>query len=168
VSRPRAFVDYQTSQVLNLLDQIDQTSRAAAATDEAGEWGVDGWIRLFHNLFDTQIRLLASMTEAAISGPWWLRREPDNLDVITADHARPYARRLAVAEKFHRLGRDSVTIPAKDIDFDPAILPAGEVEFEIKVPDEYAGFNYKGRISLTEYSTDPDRATEYQTVTVGL
>jgi hypothetical protein len=168
VSRSRAFVEFQTSQVLSLLDQVDQTSRAAAETDEAGDWGVDGWIRLFHNLFDMQIRLLASVTETAISGPWWLQREPDDLDVITADHARPYARRLAVTEEFHRLGRDSVTIPADDIDFDPEILPAGEVEFEIKVHPRYWGFNYRGRISLTEYSTDPDRATEYQTVTIGL
>ena len=176
MSRSSEFIERQTAQIMNMLDRVDQTSQTAAATDEAGKWGLDGWIRLFHDLFDMQIRVLASASEAAITAPWWQNEPPSELNSIEVEHRRPYPRRVEIVESFQRLGLPSGEVPDEtgsipdgDIDFDPLTLPAGQVMFTIKAPEQYWGANYRGTIRLIEFGeTNPDHPEEIQTITVGL
>jgi hypothetical protein len=171
-----SFIERQTAQVMNFLDRIDQASQNAAATDEAGNWGLDGWIRLYHDLFDMQVRTVASAAEAAITAPWWRDQPPSELNLLEVEHRRPYPRRFEVLESFQRLGIPSQEVPDEGgaipdtaIDFDPQTLPAGEVAFQIKVPEQYQGSNYRGTIRLIEWgATNPDHPQEIQTIIVGL
>lgn len=177
-----AFLEYQNAQFRNALSQIRTISRVAEATDEAGGWGVDGWIKVIHGLLDLQIRYAAFLTESTLSGPWWLKRFGSGTyeaDYLQAASAAPYPRRFTVVRSFTRVGSTGDVIPDPLIEFDPEILPPGEVRFLVRLRDEteypdavsYLGANYVGTICVVPAGSDSLAASpleEPQTFTVGL
>ena len=169
----RAFLNHQSNQVANLLDSVKRTSQTAAATDEAGRWGVDGWIRVFHDLFDMQLRAVAMLTEATIEGPWWLLgpdREPFECDKLTALTSRGYAREISITAALRRLGTEE-TISFDELTFEPATLAPGQVEFTITATSgEKVGSNFTGELRFVEASPKPghDPRVQKQPITIGL
>ena len=69
------------------VDQINAIAQDAAQTDNAGKWGIDGWVRLIHNLLDLQMRTCATAVDIALAGPtWWLEQpstDPGPSDPVT-------------------------------------------------------------------------------------
>jgi hypothetical protein len=173
VSRFDTFLAFQTAQVARMADQIEDISKKAEVTDEAGQWGMDGWIRLFHNLFDMQIRAVAVLIEQTIQGPPWLQPPNPPSDAASAKPTalKPYVRSIDIVESFRRVGKTGPPIDDADITFVPPTLPSGEDEFRIEVPPEHMGFTYVGTIQLCQVSdasgTKPAPEPP-QTVTVGL
>ncbi|CAN5303983.1 hypothetical protein BH09ACT8_BH09ACT8_24920 [soil metagenome] len=154
--------------------QIGAIAEDAGRVDEAGKWGVDGWIRLIHNLIDLQIRTSATVLQAALAGPWWLQpidREPWLSDEIAVPIPQDYPQYFTIVKPFDRIGRRDTRIPDPAITFVPAILPAGARTFKIDLTDNnFVGANYVGVITLRPMDSSKESRRKAQTfsVTVGL
>jgi hypothetical protein len=152
------------------LREFSTITENASKTDKAGDWGLDAWIRVIHELVDLQVRTSAAVVQAALSGPWWTEPvdyEPQPSDPVGVD-ATNYPRTLQAASAFVRIGLPQMVIPAHSIGFDPEVLPARATEFRVVLKDyRYVGANYRGTVRLTP-AADP-KATPYdKEVTVGL
>jgi hypothetical protein len=152
------------------LREFNTITENASKTDKAGEWGLDAWIRVIHELVDLQVRTSAAVVQAAISGPWWtepLDDEPQPSEPVEVD-ATNYPRTLQAASAFVRIGWPQMVIPAHSIGFDPEVLPAGAQLFRVVLKDyRYVGANYKGTVRLTP-AADPKAAPYDKEVIVGL
>jgi hypothetical protein len=156
---------------LGVADQIDAISKKAAEADEAGKWGMDGWIRLIHDLLDLQLRTSVTVLKTAIAGPWWLPRpetepDPEAFPVL----AKGDARKFKIVKSFQRQGVPSEVIDDAKIVFDPVILQASNTQFTISVSDDdYIGANYIGIVGFTAATAGPDAPAEDQRqIIVGL
>ena len=156
---------------LGVADQIDAISKKAAEADEAGKWGMDGWIRLIHDLLDLQLRTSVTVLKTAVAGPWWLPRpesEPsaEAFGVLTKGDARKFK----IVKSFHRLGVPTEVIDDDKIVFDPVILQPRDTRFTISVSDDdYIGANYIGIVGFTAATAGPDAPAEDQReIIVGL
>jgi len=153
------------------VDQINAIAQDAAQTDNAGKWGIDGWVRLIHNLLDLQMRTYATAVDIALAGPtWWLEQpstDPGPSDPVTVPEAA-YPRTISIVEPLRRVGRPDVAIPAQVVQFDPASLPQGATSFEIRLTDErYVGASYVGKVRLRR-SDRAGRDSVTVSFTVGL
>jgi hypothetical protein len=134
------------------VDQVNAIAHDAAQADNAGKWGIDGWIRLIHNLLDLQMRTCATAVDIALAGPrWWLEQPPTDpgpSDPVTVT-AAAYPRTISIVEPLRRVGRTDVVIPGQAIHFVPDSLPAGATSFEIRLSDvRYVGASYTGKVRL--------------------
>ena len=152
------------------LREFSTITENASKTDKAGQWGLDAWIRVIHELVDLQVRTSAAVLQAAISGPWWTEPvdyEPQPSDPVEVD-ATNYPRTLQAASPFVRIGLPRMAIPAHSIGFVPEVLPAGATEFRVVLKDyRFVGANYKGTVHLTP-ANDPKAAPADKDVIVGL
>jgi hypothetical protein len=171
MSAPRPQLQRHASVVRGYFDQINEIAQDAARRDDAGKWGIDGWVRLIHNLLDLQVRTYAGAVQVALAGPsWWLQPTstkpipPDPIDVPK----RAYPRSVSIAKPFERIGRPDIRIPLQALAFDPPVLGANETQVQIVLTDDrFTGANYTGTVRLRR--TDGDgRDSETMTVTVGL
>ena len=148
-------------------NEVNRVAVNASEYDKAGHWGLDGWIRVFHELIDLQIRTFAGVVQGGVAGPWWLE-PPENLaapDPIEVPDARSYPRTISVST-FVRVGRPDVVIPPAGLSFD-SVLPPNAKLFEITLRDDhFIGANYTGKVTLKNAANGaPDSTFE---VTVGL
>ncbi|MET0699201.1 MAG: hypothetical protein ABWY93_06005 [Mycobacterium sp.] len=171
---PKTSIRHGAQFTQGYLNQLGRIAEDAAKTDAAGKWGVDGWIRLIHNLIDLQIRTTTTVTQIALAGPGaWLRpidREPWESDPITVKDF-PFPQYFSIVKPFERLGRSDIRIPDTAIRFIPAILPPGETTFRIDLTDNnFVGANYVGEIALYRADSGPGARQLVQQlhVTVGL
>ena len=157
----------------NYLSDMGGIATGAAEEDETGHWGIDGWIRMIHNLIDLQIRTAATVVQAAMAGPAWLRptdREPldsEEIPVAPTD----YPRYFRIVKPFVRVGHQDIVIPNTAIRFVPAILGPGATKFQIDLIDnDFIGANYSGEVALVpvDSAQTPPREPETISVTVGL
>ncbi len=152
------------------LREFSTITENASKTDKAGDWGLDAWIRVIHELVDLQVRTSAAVVQAALSGPWWTEPvdyEPQPSDPVGVD-ATNYPRTLQAASAFVRIGLPQMVIPAHSIGFDPEVLPARATEFRVVLKDyRYVGANYRGTVRLTP-AADPKATPHDKEVTVGL
>jgi hypothetical protein len=152
------------------LRDFNTITENASKTDKAGDWGLDAWVRVIHELVDLQVRTTAAVVQAAISGPWWtepLDDEPEPSDPIEVDE-RDYPRTLSAASPFVRIGLPETAIPARSIGFIPEELDAGKTEFQVVLKDyRFVGANYKGTVRLTP-ADGTTAEPEDMDVTVGL
>jgi hypothetical protein len=150
--------------------EVKTITENASRTDKDGEWGLDAWVRIIHELVDLQVRTGAAVLQAALAGPWWtepLDVEPEPSDPVTVE-ATNYPRTLQAASPFVRLGLPRMAIPTHSIGFEPEVLPAGGTEFRVVLKDyRFIGANYKGTVRLTP-ATDPKAAPYDKEVIVGL
>jgi hypothetical protein len=152
------------------LREVKTITENASRTDKVGDWGLDAWVRVIHELVDLQVRTSAAVLQAAISGPWWtepLNDEPEPSDPVTVE-AKNYPRTLQAATPFVRIGLPEMAIPARSVGFIPEELPAEATEFQVVLKDyRFVGANYKGTVRLT-HANDPNAEPEDEEVTVGL
>jgi hypothetical protein len=152
------------------LREFKTITENASKTDKDGDWGLDAWARIIHELVDLQVRTGAAVLQAAIAGPWWSAPsddEPQPSDPVTVEPAS-YPRALQAASAFSRVGLPQTTIPAYSIGFDPEVLPAQATEFRVVLKDHrFIGANYTGTVRLTNTS-NPTAAPVTKEVTVGL
>jgi hypothetical protein len=153
------------------LRDFNTITENASKTDKAGDWGLDAWVRVIHELVDLQVRTTAAVVQAAISGPWWtepLDDEPEPSEPIPVD-VRDYPRTLSAATPFVRIGSPETAIPARSIGFIPEKeLPAGDTKFQVVLKDyRFVGANYKGTVRLTRADGTPAEPEDMD-VTVGL
>jgi hypothetical protein len=155
MNRLNAILQQQNNHIKDVLDRIGEISEDAEATDEAGRWGVDGWIRLIHDLIDMQIRFAATATEAVIEGPMWAHNRPYETDLLRAKRATPYERRYEIVDRFAAVGNRKLEIPEDLMEFDPPTLPPGQSRFRVRLKTTprnqvaaFQGANYEGRIWL--------------------
>lgn len=152
------------------LSEFTTITRTASNTDKAGDWGLDAWVRIIHELVDLQVRTGAAVLQAAMAGPWWTDepdQHPEPSEPVRVSPAT-YPRTLEAVSEFVRVGLPETRIPASSIGFLPAELPAGETTFQVVLKDyRYVGANYAGTVRLTD-TTSPDGDHEDIDVTVGL
>lgn len=134
------------------VDQVNAIAQDAAQADNAGKWGIDGWIRLIHNLLDLQMRTYATAVDIALAGPkWWLEQpstDPGPSDPVSVPKAT-YPRTISIVEPLRRVGRPDVVIPGQVVHFIPDALPADATSFEIRLTDQrYVGASYVGKVRL--------------------
>jgi hypothetical protein len=171
MTAPRAQLQRQAGFTREYFDQINAIAQDAARQDDAGKWGIDGWIRLIHNLLDLQVRTYATAVQAGLAGPsWWLRptstqpQPPDPIEVPKRD----YLRSVSIMTPFARVGRNDIRVPLGAIVFDPPVLAAGDTSVRILLTDDhFVGANYTGTICLRR-ADGAGRELETVTVTVGL
>ncbi|HEY2198782.1 MAG TPA: hypothetical protein VGH69_13965 [Mycobacterium sp.] len=166
---PSGTLQQQEDMVRALLYQLNVIADEAAAEDKAGKWGLDGWIRVIHNLVDLQVRAYAAILQTSVAGSWWKKLffgEPWPSEPVKVD-PEPFARDLR-AGAFRRAFLPRRTIPPSLIGFRPEYLPAGATQFQMYVKDyRYIGSNYTGDVFLTSRYTTPPVSTKI-TVTVGM
>ena len=171
MTAPRPQLQRPASVVRGYFDQINEIAQDAARRDDAGKWGIDGWVRLIHNLLDLNMRTYAGAVQVALAGPsWWLQPTstkpipPDPIDVPK----RAYTRSVSIAKPFERIGRPDIRIPLQTLAFDPPVLGTNETQVQIVLTDDrFTGANYTGTLRIRR--TDGDgRDSETVTVTVGL
>jgi hypothetical protein len=152
------------------LREFKTITENASRTDKDGDWGLDAWVRIIHELVDLQVRTSAAVLQAAIAGPWWTEPsddEPQPSDPVTVDPTS-YPRTLQAASAFSRVGLPQTKIPAYSIGFDPEVLPAQATEFRVVLKDHrFIGANYTGTVRLTN-ATNPTAAPVDKEVIVGL
>jgi hypothetical protein len=152
------------------LRDFNTITQTASKTDKDGDWGLDAWVRIIHELVDLQVRTGAAVLQAAIAGPWWTDPsddDPQPSDPVTVDPTN-YPRHLEAESAFVRVGLPQMMIPAHSIGFDPEVLPANAAEFRVVLKDyRYIGANYKGTVRLTN-ATNPAATPCHKEVTVGL
>lgn len=150
--------------------EVKTITEKASKTDKAGEWGLNAWVQIIHELVDLQVRTGATVLQAALAGPWWtepLDEAPEPSDPVEVTAAN-YPRTLQAAAPFTRIGLPRVAIPVHGIGFDPQVLPAGAKEFRVVLKDyRYVGSNYEGTVLLTPVG-DHKAAPDEIKVTVGL
>jgi hypothetical protein len=162
----------QTSNIMRgMVHEFNTITETASKTDKDGDWGLDAWIRIIHELVDLQVRTTAAVLQVAIAGPWWTEPsddDPQPSDPVKVEKERDYPRKLQAASAFVRLGLPQTTIPPKSIGFDPEVLPANGKEFRVVLKDQrFVGSNYEGTVVLTN-EDDPNAEPDTQEVTVGL
>ena len=152
------------------VDQINAIAQDAAQADSAGKWGIDGWVRLIHNLLDLQMRTCATAVDMALSGPALFKQpstDPGPSDPVTVPPA-PHPRTISILEPLRRVGRPDIVIPGHLIRFVPDALPADATSFEIRLADErYVGSSYVGKVRLRQ-SDGAGRDSSTVSFTVGL
>jgi hypothetical protein len=134
------------------LNQLNAIAQDAAREDDDGKWGIDGWVRLIHNLLDLNMRTYAGAVQVALAGPsWWLTPvstkpiPPDPIEVPK----QPYVCTVSVSEPFTRVGRPDVRIPVQALTFQPSILSPGQTTVQITLTDDrFTGANYTGTLRL--------------------
>jgi hypothetical protein len=170
MTAPKNRISQAANMTRGYFREVKTITETASKTDKSGEWGLDAWVRIIHELVDLQVRTGAAVLQAALSGPWWtepLEDEPQPSDPVKVD-AKNYPRTLRAASPFVRIGLPGIAIPAHSIGFDPELLPAGASEFRIVLMNyRYVGANYQGTVRLTPVS-DPKAAPDEIRVTVGL
>ncbi len=171
MSAPRAQLQRQAGFTRGYFDQINAIAQDAARQDDAGRWGIDGWIRLIHNLLDLQVRTYAAAVQAALAGPsWWLRptsTRPAPADPVDVPQ-RDYPRSVSIVAPFERIGRSDIRVPPGALLFEPPVLAAGDTSMRIVLTDDrFVGANYTGTIRLRR-ADGAGRESETMTVTVGL
>jgi hypothetical protein len=167
MSVPHSGLHYAAQASRGYVNEINRVAINAAEYDKAGKWGLDGWIRVIHELIDLQIRTFAGLLQGGVSGPWW-RDAADSLpplDPVQVPDARPYPRTIAFSTLV-RLGRPDIKVLPGSLRFE-RILPPNAQQFEITLLDDrFIGANYKATVTLTNaLNGAPDRTFE---VTVGL
>ncbi len=153
------------------LNQINAIAQDAARRDDDGQWGIDGWVRLIHNLLDLNMRTYAGAVQVALAGPsWWLQPAstkpipPDPVDVPS----RPYVRSVSIAEPFTRVGRPDIRIPLQALSFQPPILGPGQTTIQLVLTDaRFTGANYRGTLRLRR-ADGAGQDSQAVAVTVGL
>jgi hypothetical protein len=171
MSAPRPQLQRPASVVRGYFDQINGIAQDAARRDDDGKWGIDGWVRLIHNLLDLNMRTYAGAVQVALAGPsWWL--QPTSTQPIPADPvdvpARAYPRSVSIAEPFTRIGRPDIRIPLQALTFQPSILGAGQTSIQLVLTDDrFTGANYTGALRLRR-ADGAGQDSETVTVTVGL
>jgi len=171
MTTPRPQLQRPASVVRGYFDQINGIAQGAARRDDDGKWGIDGWVRLIHDLLDLNMRTYAGAIQVALAGPsWWLQPTstqpipPDPVDVAP----QAYPRSVAIAEPFTRVGRPDIRIPLQALTFQPAILPAGQTSIQLLLTDDrFTGANYTGSLRLRR-ADGTGQDSETVTVTVGL
>ena len=133
--------------------EFSTITRTASNTDKAGDWGLDAWVRIIHELVDLQVRTGAALIQTAMSGPWWAdgpEEAPEPSDPVAVTPA-DVARTLTAVSAFTRVGLPQMTIPASVIGFLPAELPANATSFQVFLKDyRFVGANYEGTVRLTD------------------
>ena len=89
----------------NYFQEFKAITEKASKTDKAGEWGLNAWVQIIHELVDLQVRTGAAVLQAAISGPWWsepLDEEPEPSDPVEVTAAN-YPRTVQAAAPFTRM-----------------------------------------------------------------
>jgi hypothetical protein len=160
--------------VRGYVDQINAIAQDAARRDDNGQWGIDGWVRLIHNLLDLNVRTYAGAVQAALAGPsWWL--QPTSTQPIPPDPIevpgppRPYPRSVSVVAPFTRIGRPDIRIPLQAMTFQPAILGPGQTKIQITLTDDqFTGANYTGTLRIRRVGGGDDQNFQTVKVTVGL
>jgi hypothetical protein len=171
MSAPRPQLQRSASVARGYIDQINAIAQDAARRDNAGQWGIDGWVRLIHNLLDLQMRTYAGAVQVALAGPsWWVQPTstqpipPDPIDVPQ----RTYPRSVSIVQAFERIGRPDVRIPLQALTFEPPILNPGQTSIQILLTDnQFTGANYTGTLRLRR-ADGVGQDSETVTVTVGL
>lgn len=152
------------------MSEFTTITRTASNTDKAGDWGLDAWVRIIHELVDLQVRTGAAVLQAAMAGPWWTGEpdeHPEPSEPVTVEPKR-YPRTLEAVSAFVRVGLPQTRVPASSIGFIPAELPAGATEFQVVLKDyRFVGANYQGTVRLTK-TTAPKGNPEDMPVIVGL
>lgn len=171
MTAPRMRMQRTANAMRGALREFNTITENASKTDKAGQWGLDAWIRVIHELVDLQVRTSAAVLQAALSGPWWsepVDYEPQPSDPVDVDSVKDYPRTLQAASPFVRIGLPKMAIPAHSIGFDPEVLPARATEFRVVLKDyRFVGANYRGTVQLTP-AADAKAAPEHQEVVVGL
>lgn len=171
MTAPRPQLQRSASVVRGYFDQINEIAQDAARRDDAGKWGIDGWVRLIHNLLDLQMRTYAGAVQVALAGPsWWL--EPTSTKPLPPDPIevtrRPYARAVSIVKPFERVGHPEVRIPLQALTFEPAILGPEQTSIQITLTDgTFTGANYTGSLRLRR-ADGAGQDSDTVTVTVGL
>jgi hypothetical protein len=131
------------------MGEINTIAKNASVEDKVGRWGLDPWIRIFHDLVDLQVRTGAAVMRGALAGPWWLQPTPETLDPVPVPVPFADYPRIATASAFVRLWMPEMVIPAASLDLQPDVLPAGATQIRILLKDyQFVGANYKGTIFL--------------------
>ena len=171
MTAPRPQLQKPAGVIRGYFDQINEIAQDAARTDDAGRWGIDGWVRLIHNLLDLQMRTYAGAVQVALAGPsWWL--EPTSTKPLPPDPIevarRPYPRSVSIVQPFERVGRPDIRIPLQALTFEPPILGPEQTSIQITLTDDrFTGANYTGTLRLRR-ADGAGQDTEAVTVTVGL
>ncbi|BBY65147.1 hypothetical protein [Mycolicibacterium helvum] len=171
MSAPRHDLQRPAGVVRGYFDQINDIAQDAARRDDAGKWGIDGWVRLIHNLLDLNMRTYAGAVQVALAGPSWCLQPtstkpipPDPVDVPQ----RAYQRSVSITKPFQRVGHPDIRIPLQAISFDPPVLVANATSVQlILTDDQFTGANYTGTLRLRR-ADGAGRESETVTVTVGL
>jgi hypothetical protein len=170
MTAPKNRMGHAANMTRGYLREVKAITDNASRTDKNGDWGLDAWVRIIHELVDLQVRTSAAVLQAAIAGPWWTEPsddEPQPSDPVTVERTS-YPRTLQAASAFSRVGLPQTKIPAYSIGFDPEVLPAQATEFRVVLKDHrFIGANYKGTVRLT-HANDPEEAPEDKQVIVGL
>jgi hypothetical protein len=171
MSGPKFKVQQTANIMSGMVREFNTITETASKTDKDGDWGLDAWIRIIHELVDLQVRTTAAVLQVAIAGPWWTEPsddDPQPSDPVKVKKERDYPRKLQAASAFVRLGLPQTTIPPTSIGFDPEVLPAKGKEFRVVLKDQrFVGSNYEGTVVLTN-EDDPNAEPDTQEVTVGL
>ncbi|GAY14940.1 hypothetical protein [Mycobacterium sp. shizuoka-1] len=172
MSAPQPQLQRPASVIRGYFDQINEIAQDAARRDDAGRWGIDGWVRLIHNLLDLNMRTYAGAVQVALAGPsWWLQptsTQPIPPDPIEVPTAKPYPRSVSIVKPFERIGRPEIRIPLQALSLQPAILAPGQTSVQIVLTDDrFTGANYTGALRLRR-ADGGGQDTEMVTVTVGL
>ena len=154
-------------------DQMNVIAQDAASEDDTGRWGIDGWVRLIHNLLDLNMRTYAGAVQVALAGPsWWLQPTstkpypPDPIEVPKPK--QPYPRSVSILKPFERVGRPDIRIPLQSLRFEPAVLSPNDTAIQIILTDDgFTGANYTGTLRLRR-ADGGGGESETVTVTVGL
>jgi hypothetical protein len=149
----QAPVRQAASLTLGVLDQIKAIALDAAREDDAGRWGIDGWVRLIHNLLDLQMRTYANVVDIALAGPSSWQWEPDTDPgpslPVRLDKTLPYPCTISILKSFERVGRPDIVIKDTVLEFVPAILAADATSFQVRLTDQkYAGASYLATVRL--------------------
>jgi hypothetical protein len=171
MTAPRPDLQRPAGVARGYLDQLNAIAQDAAKRDDDGKWGIDGWVRLIHNLLDLNMRTYAGAVQVALAGPsWWLQPTstkpipPDPIDVPR----QPYVRSVSIAEPLTRVGRPDIRIPLQALTFQPAILGPGETKVQIILTDDrFTGANYTGTLRLRR-ADGAGQDSQAVAVTVGL
>jgi hypothetical protein len=171
MTAPRPQLQKSAGVVRGYFDQINEIAQDAARRDDAGKWGIDGWVRLIHNLLDLNMRTYAGAVQVALAGPsWWLEppsTKPVPPDPITVEK-RPYPRSVSIVQPFARVGHSDTRIPLQGITLEPAILGPEQTSIQITLADDrFTGANYTGTLRLRR-ADGAGQDSETVRVTVGL
>jgi hypothetical protein len=152
MTAPRPQLQRPASVFRGYFDQINEIAQDAARRDDAGRWGIDGWVRLIHNLLDLNMRTYAGAVQVALAGPsWWMQPTstkpipPDPIDVPD----RKYLRAVSIVKPFERIGRPDIRIPLQALHFEPSLLGPGVTQVQMTLTDDrFTGANYSGELRI--------------------
>jgi len=150
------------------MNEINTIAKNASVDDKVGQWGLDPWIRIVHDLVDLQVRTGAAVMRGALAGPWWLQPTPETLGPEPVGVPAKDYPRIVSSSAFTRMWLPETVIPAASLDLEPDVLPAGATQVTILLKDyQFVGANYKGTIFLRN-ADDPTAQPVPVEVIVGL